>query len=235
MNPARSPGLWQSQASQEPPTLFPRGERRKFLPLRRHGLPGDWQRPPPAQGCAWGRGSILRLTLTPLFTCKHLLRAYYVPRFSSPQGAATKTLPNLKSQLGGPQEEDGRAQTNSWPGQRRLEDDPPWEKWQASSIFSEHRLAPLALPHIPGVGEEENKDSDSFSSFLAVLFHLTSATGHRAAPRPSHFTGVRAHPSHQSLWGTLGPVMKVRPLQRPPSPIQSIPVLPHTCSSFLPA
>lgn len=33
MNPARSPGLWQSQASQEPPTLFPGVKEESFLLL----------------------------------------------------------------------------------------------------------------------------------------------------------------------------------------------------------
>lgn len=189
MNPARSPGLWQSRASQEPPTLFPRGERRKFLPLRRHGLPGDWQRPlllrdaPGAEDPYLDQHSLLyslaNICSGPTMCQGSLAR----------KGQATKTLPNVKSQLGGPQEEDGWDRTNSWPGQRRLEDDPPWEKWQAASIFSEHRLAPLGLPHIPRAGEEANKDSDNFS-FLAVLFHVPSATGHRAAPRPSHFMGV---------------------------------------------
>lgn len=162
------------------PHLVSRGERRKFPPLGRQGLPGDWQRPPPAQGCAWGRWPILGPTLTPLFICKHLLRAYYVPRFSTPQGDSTKTLPNVKSQLGGPQE-DGRDQNNSWPGQRRLEADPPWEKWQSSSI-SEHGLAPLALPHIPRVGEEEKKDSDNFSSLLGTLISFNLC--HRPQSRP---------------------------------------------------
>ena len=50
MNPARSPGLWQSQASQEPPTLFPKGKGRKFLPPGRQGVPEDGQKPPPALG-----------------------------------------------------------------------------------------------------------------------------------------------------------------------------------------
>lgn len=47
VNPARSLGLWQGQASQEPPTLFPRDGGRKFLPPGRQGLPEDEQRPLP--------------------------------------------------------------------------------------------------------------------------------------------------------------------------------------------
>lgn len=33
LNPARSPGLWQGQATKKPPTLFPRGGETEFLPL----------------------------------------------------------------------------------------------------------------------------------------------------------------------------------------------------------
>lgn len=64
-----------------------------------------WCPPLPAHGCAWGRGSRVRPTSTPLFTYKHLLRAYCVPRFSSPQGEQPRHSPNIKSQLGGPQED----------------------------------------------------------------------------------------------------------------------------------
>lgn len=64
VNPARSPGLWQGQASQEPPTFFPWDRGRKFLSLGRQGLPEFLNSaiaysllPPHDQGCALGRGS----------------------------------------------------------------------------------------------------------------------------------------------------------------------------------
>lgn len=75
---------------------------------------------------------------------------------------------------------------------------------------------------------------DNVSSLSGTLFHLTSATGHRAAPGPSgqtsHFTGIGAHSSLQSLWDTLEPAIKV---ESSGTPMRSMPVLPHTCSSFL--
>lgn len=122
-------GLWQGQAPRSPPPCF-QGMGEEFLPLGRQGLPEDGQRPSPAlsycslplatssQGCARGRRSIVRPRVIP-FTYKHLLRAYCMPRFSSPQGAATKTLPKCKITTGssGPQE-NGRDQNSSWPGHK---------------------------------------------------------------------------------------------------------------------
>lgn len=68
--------------------------------------------PLPAHGCAWGRGSRVRPTSTPSFVHKHLLRAYCVPRFSSPQGGATKTLSKCKITTGWP--------TGRWVGLEQL-------------------------------------------------------------------------------------------------------------------
>lgn len=151
VNPARSPGLWQSQASQEPPTLFPKGEGRKFLPLGRQGVPEDGQRPPPAFGChslpscgllpreVPGPGSEVSPALTPLPADKHLLRAFCVPRLPGPQGAATKTLPTCKISTGWPR---GRGRAGS-----------EWLLWgQASEVTDTRPRTPCPSPPATGGG-----------------------------------------------------------------------------------
>lgn len=116
VNPVRSPGLWQGQASQAPPTLFPRHGGEGFFPwedgvcLRMgkgrllHSATAPSLPSPPAEGRALGRGS------APPFAYKHLLSTDFVPEFSSPQGAVTKALPTCKITTGssGPQEANGQ-------------------------------------------------------------------------------------------------------------------------------
>lgn len=73
-----NPGLWQGQGSRSPPPCF-QGMGGKFLTLGRQSLPENGRgfllhsatahslRPPPAQGCATGRVSMVRPRVTPLF------------------------------------------------------------------------------------------------------------------------------------------------------------------------
>lgn len=120
-----------------------------------------------------GRGS------DPAFAYKHLLSAYFKPKFSSPQRAATGTIPKCKIPAGssGPQEADGQDQNSSWQGHIGY--------WRPTHAGKSVRLlqslpqgrATLALPHIPWVGGGQKEEGH--------IFHLTSATGHRAAPSPS--------------------------------------------------
>ena len=184
VNPARSPGLWQGQASQEPPTLFPRNGKRKFLPLGRQGLPEDGQRPSPMPshcsvppttsrlGMRLGRGS------DPSFAYKHLLSAYFKPKFSSPQGAATKTIPKCKTTAGssGPQEADGQDQNSSWQGHIGY--------WRLTHAGKSVRLlqslpqgrATLALPRIPWVGGGQKEEGQGFPGG-AVVENLPANAG----------------------------------------------------------
>lgn len=188
-------GLWQGQAPRSPPPCF-QGMGEEFLPLGRQGLPEDGQRPSPAlsycplplatssQGCARGRRSIVRPRVIP-FAYKHLLRAYCVPRFSSPQGAATKTLPKCKITTGssGPQE-NGRDQNRSWPGHKG--------GWRLShSGKSEGPLQSLKhhpCPSLCTTGGEGGREGQG---------HLLRPTGHLDSPNP--LPQARAAPSPSRL------------------------------------
>lgn len=99
LNPARSPELWQGQATKKPPILFPRDREAEFLPLgeqtpfscSRLTLPPPWATDGP-----WAQGPTVRAALAVSLACKYLLSAYCVPKFLSPQGAVTMPLPKLK-------------------------------------------------------------------------------------------------------------------------------------------
>lgn len=92
------------------------------------------------------------------------------------KGQQPRHSPNVKSQLGGPQEEGGQDQNSFWPG--------CCTGGKATGCFSslKHSLA----PHMSRV-----EDSDHVSSLLGtpVLLHLC----HRGTPspssQPSHFMG----------------------------------------------
>lgn len=66
------------------------------------------------------------------------------------KGKQPRHSPNVKSQLGGPQD-----WNSSWPGQWRLEADPPWEKQQASSITETGPSTPCPSPHTAAGGGED--------------------------------------------------------------------------------
>lgn len=181
VNPARSPGRWQSQASQEPPTLLPKGEGGRFLPPGRQGVPEDGQRPLPAlggrslpscSGMCRGLASEVSPALTPLSAHKHLLRAFCVPRLSGPRGAATKTLPRCEISPECPR---GRGRAGS---EQLL-----WG-W-ASEVTETPGLEPLPVPTCHRRGGRRRRTGTTSLLRWAFLSHVTPATGHRAAPQLS--------------------------------------------------
>lgn len=204
VNPARSPGLWQGQASQEPTTLYPRHSGESFFPqedgvcLRMgkgrllHSATARPLPPPPSQGHALGRGS------APPFDYKHLLSADFMPEFSNPQGAATKALPTCKITTGssGPQEANGQDPNSFW--QSHIEG---WRLTPAGESVSLLQSCHGAEPPSPFPtyhGWEGKKGGDIFL-LIGHIFHFTLVTD-SLWPLQCTSSHLRGCPSLQHLW-----------------------------------
>lgn len=155
---------------------------------------------PPAQGRP-GRGSTVR-PAPPRLAHKHLLSAVCVPRFSGPQGAATKTLPKCTS-AGGGREGERRDQKFPRPGQAPEEEQAEADPWKGGASPS------LTLGFRDRGWGGREKDGGFSSSLGTSLRHRPqSSPKSMLLHRVFKQNRTPALPSPQSLWGTLGPVMK---------------------------
>lgn len=190
MNPVRSPGLQQGQASQKAPHLISNRWGRKFPLLGRQGLPEEGRDhllpsataqsllQSPAKGFAWAEG-------LPLHSLTNICSAPTSCQ-SSPalKGQQPKHFPNVKSQLGGVIHRRRTGRIRTAPGQSTEEARGCllWEKHQASLITETGPSNPGPSPHTMG-GRRRKRRAVTFSPpYWLHAFRLTSATGHRVTP-----------------------------------------------------